>query len=344
MNKKIGPSHFNFNSSVGDNKDRKKHIIINYADGSNNKNKNNNFISHYNDVNVKKKNINNQPFKPSVLIEDNRLVNKIFFNDCIKEFDIQDNVDLNDIKNIVLNFKLDNLDNIISFGDDILKENSNLLTNLLKISTIDRDDDMFYLNKIISIINSIEYDDFLGKENNILKKIFIKSDISLNEKINKAINEIEVCINYLESKIINMKKNLLDINNINDDYKKICSSLNNNIISLKILYKYFSISNDNNEEHIKDYINRRLNILLESKITYQSTDIQIKLIQENLLSKIDYYKNVILILVSNWKSQCISALTLLNNNEDIYSLKKIIPNILLIKDEINNKFNEFIKN
>lgn len=240
------------------------------------------------------------------------------------------------IKRMVLNFDFKSVRYILDFGESIQKQYSQLSEDMLRMTSTGRIDIEKYLNEIIVSINSFGQDELLGNIG-IFKSIsFMMSNISIEDRLKRALNEVDKSVHYIENTIPLMSENVDNLDKIESRFVILDKELHHHIIVIKIILQYFrENSMDSNIKKIsdkRDYLSTRLDSLLQSSITGQLTPEQIKLMRNTYVQKIESARNTILSLVASWKSYCSSALSMLESgNRNIGGL---VGDIISSRDKI----------
>lgn len=240
------------------------------------------------------------------------------------------------IKRMVLDFDFKSVRYILDFGEPIQKQYSQLSEDMLKMTSTGRVDIEKYLNEIVVSINSFGQDELLGNIG-IFKSIsFMMSNLSIEDRLKKALNEVDKSVHYIENTIPIMSDNVDNLDKIESRFVILDKELHHHIIVIKMMLLYFrENSMDADIKKIsdkRDYLNTRLDSLLQSSITGQLTPEQIKLMRNTYVQKIESARNTILSLVASWKSYCSSALAMLESGNK--NIGGIVGDIIASRDKL----------
>lgn len=272
------------------------------------------------------------------------------FDDSV--FSQYDNVGIEDryeIRVMLRSINFGDSSTIMNFGDESLKELSGITSALLSLSEtndFDIEEDLDRIKYYVTSVNEKEVlnTGFLG----LVKKMF-SLDPSL-DSIKASLTKVEMYSKKVESKLPDLIEHIKKIEKINKINHESMRKLNNYIIACKIAIDVYSstikpklIETKGNMDdfdiilHNMDFscdaLQMRLNSLLNAKVDSDTTFVQIQTMMTAYAHTHHVSKDIILGLVTTWKSYCATLISHLSKNDND-GFGEIAGDLMITKDKI----------
>ena len=215
------------------------------------------------------------------------------------------------VKRRVSEFSYGSIRNLVVYGEDASRMYSDIVSRLLELSQLGHIDLDRRIDAIGQITREINADDFS-------KGVFIKAmaqiitGTSIQEKLEKAISDMDCAIAYIRDMMPDMLERISEMETLNRKMQEMRKELIVNETVLAIAIKYNNEERKDSPDILDDVLDKRLESIKTRLIDSAGLPDQIGIMQKSIASRISLANDTVINLADSWKMQCSLALTMMN--------------------------------